>query len=121
MDGVWLYFVNKNFKKTGLNNFIDIKKNLLGAKIERLSKGRILYGPYSETKIINSYGWSNIDFAAKYLGTYESHIQKTIIFLSKKFQLNNFIDIGLLALMAVVTIPLVSLSKYFSRNLIFIK
>ena len=94
LDGVWLYFVNKNIKKTGLSNFIDIKKNLLGAKIERLSKSRILYGPYSETKIINSYGWSNIDFAPKYLGTYESHIQEKIIFLSKKFKLNNFIDLG---------------------------
>ena len=94
LDGIWLYFVNKNIKKTGLSNFIDIKKNLLGAKIERLAKSRILYGPYSKTKIINSYGWSNIDFAPKYLGTYESHIQEKIIFLSKKFKLNNFIDLG---------------------------
>ena len=116
LDGVWLYFVNKNIKKTGLNNFIDVKKNLLGAKIERLSKGRILYGPYSETKIINSYGWSNIDFAAKYLGTYESHIQKKIIFLSKKFKLNNFIDLG-----AAEGYHIISLfkKKYFSRGSAF--
>ena len=116
MDGVWLYFVNKNIKKTGLNNFIDVKKNLLGAKIERLSKGRILYGPYSETKIINSYGWSNIDFAAKYLGTYESHIQEKIIFLSKKFKLNNFIDLG-----AAEGYHIISLlkKKYFSRGSAF--
>ena len=33
LDGVWLYFVNKNFKKTGFNNYIDIRKNALGAEI----------------------------------------------------------------------------------------
>ena len=26
LDGVWLYFYNKNIKKTGLSNFIDKKK-----------------------------------------------------------------------------------------------
>ena len=25
-DGVYYYFINKNFKKTGLSNFIDKKK-----------------------------------------------------------------------------------------------
>ena len=53
-DGIWLYFYNKNIRKTGLNNFIDKKKNILGKKIEKLSKSKILYGPYSGTKIINS-------------------------------------------------------------------
>ena len=116
LDGIWLYFVNKNIKKTGLSNFIDIKKNLLGAKIERLANSRILYGPYSETKIINSYGWSNIDFAPKYLGTYESHIQEKIIFLSKKFKLNNFIDLG-----AAEGYHIISLlkKKYFSKGSAF--
>ena len=94
LDGVWFYFINKNIKKTGLSNFIDKKKNILGKKIEKLSKGKILYGPYSGTKIFNSYGWSNIDFAAKYLGTYESQIQKKIIFMSKKLKLKNFVDLG---------------------------
>ena len=83
LDGVWLYFVNKNFKKTGFNNYIDIRKNALGAEIQRLSKNEILYGPYSRVKIINSYGWSNSDVATKYLGTYESHIQEKIIFFLK--------------------------------------
>ena len=32
LDGVWLYFVNKNIKKTGLNNFIDVKKIFLELK-----------------------------------------------------------------------------------------
>jgi len=32
LDGVWLYFVNKNIKKTGLSNFIDIKKICLELK-----------------------------------------------------------------------------------------
>lgn len=94
LDGAWFYYINKNIQKTGLSNFIDKKKNILGKKIEKLCKSKILYGPYSGTKIINSYGWSNIDFAAKYLGTYETQIQKKIIFMSKKFKLKNFVDLG---------------------------
>ena len=46
------------------------------------------------TKIINSFSWSNIDSASKYLGTYESHIQEKIIKLAKKFKLKFFIDLG---------------------------
>mgnify|MGYP006089687475 FL=1 len=116
LDGIWLYFTNKNFKKTGFNNFIDVKKNILGAQIQRLSKNKILYGPYSGTRIINSYGWSNIDFAPKYLGTYESHIQEKIISLSKKFKLNNFIDLG-----AAEGYHIISLLKknYFSKGSAF--
>ena len=81
-----------------------------------MSKSRILYGPYSETKIINSYGWSNIDFAPKYLGTYESHIQEKIIFLSKKYKLNNLIDLG-----AAEGYHIISLlkKKYFSKGSAF--
>jgi hypothetical protein len=116
LDGVWLYFVNKNFKKTGFNNYIDIRKNALGAEIQRLSKNKILYGPYSRVKIINSYGWSNSDVATKYLGTYESHIQEKIIFLSKKYKLNNFIDLG-----AAEGYHIISLLKknYFSKGSAF--
>ena len=116
LDGVWLYFTNKNFKKTGFNNFIDIKKNILGVQMQRLSKNKILYGPYSGTRIINSYGWSNIDFASKYLGTYESHIQEKIISLSKNFKLNNFIDLG-----AAEGYHVISLlkKKYFSKGTAF--
>ena len=94
LDGVWLYFYNKNIKKTGLSNFIDKKKNILGGKIEKLSKNKILYGYYAGTKIINYFEWSKTDLSAKYLGTYESQLQKKIVFLSKKFKLRNFIDLG---------------------------
>ena len=93
-DGIWLYFYNKNIHNTGLNNFIDKKKEFLGKKIVKLSKNKILYGPYAGTKILNSFRWSNTDIAAKYLGTYESQIQKKIILLSKKFKLKNFVDLG---------------------------
>ena len=83
-DGVYLYFVNKNFTKTGLSNFIDKKKNILGKEISKISNNKILYGPYSGTKILSSYGWSNIDFCPKYLGSYEYQVQKKIIDLNKK-------------------------------------
>ncbi len=94
LDGIYYYFLNKNIKKTGLNNFIDKKKNTLGKIISNYSKQKILYGPYKNTKIINSFSWSNIDAASKYLGTYESHIQEKIIELTKKFKLKFFIDLG---------------------------
>jgi len=93
-DGVYLYFVNKNFTNTGLSNFIDKKKNILGKEISKISNNKILYGPYSGTKILNHYGWSNIDFCPKYLGSYESHIQNKIINLSKKKKFDYFIDLG---------------------------
>jgi len=93
-DGIYYYFLNKNIKKSGLNNFIDKKKNTLGKIISNYSKQKILYGPYKNTKIINSFSWSNTDSASKYLGSYESHIQEKIIKLAKKFKLKFFIDLG---------------------------
>ena len=93
-DGVYLYFVNKNFAKTGLSNFIDKKKNILGKEISKISNNKILYGPYSGTKILSSYGWSNIDFCPKYLGSYEYQVQKKIIDLNKKKKFDYFIDLG---------------------------
>ena len=93
-DGLWFYFYNKNIRKTGFNNFIDKKKNIIGKKIERLSKNKILYGSYSGTKITSSFEWSKTDLSAKYLGTYESQVQEKIILLSKKFKLKNLIDLG---------------------------
>ena len=93
-DGVYLYFVNKNFTKTGLSNFIDKKKNILGREISKISNNKILYGPYSGTKILSTYGWSNIDFCPKYLGSYEYQVQKKIIDLNKKKKFDYFIDLG---------------------------
>ena len=93
-DGIYYYFLNKNIKKSGFNNFVDKKKNTLGKIISTYSKQKILYGPYKNTKIINSFSWSNIDSSSKYLGTYESHIQEEIIKLAKKFKLKFFIDLG---------------------------
>lgn len=94
LDGVYYYFINKNFKNTGLNNFIDKKKNHLGIKISNLAKNRILNGPYKDTKILNLGGWSSVDYSSKYLGTYENNVQKKIIYLTKKFKLENFVDLG---------------------------
>lgn len=115
-DGIWFYFINKNIKKTGLKNSIDKRKNSLGKIIEKKSKSKILYGPYSKTKILNFYGWSNTDFASKYLGTYESHIQNKIIYLLKKFKLRNFIDLGAAEGYHIVSL----LNKgYFSKGIAY--
>ena len=115
-DGVYLYFVNKNFKKTGLSNFIDKKKNILGKEISKISNNKILYGPYSGTKILSSYGWSNIDFCPKYLGSYEYQVQKKIIDLNKKKKYDYFIDLG-----AAEGYHIISLlkKKFFKQGLAF--
>ena len=94
LDGVYYYFKNKNFKNYGIWNFIDNKKYKLGKKLAEYSKEKILFGPYSGTKFIFGSGWSNTDFGSKYLGTYERQIQKKIIYLKKKFNLNFFVDCG---------------------------
>ena len=115
-DGVYLYFVNKNFTKTGLSNFIDKKKNILGKEISKISNNKILYGPYSGTKILSSSGWSNIDFCPKYLGSYEYQVQKKIIDLNKKKKFNYFIDLG-----AAEGYHIISLlkKKFFKKGLAF--
>ena len=115
-DGVYLYFVNKNFTKTGLSNFIDKKKNILGKEISKISNNKILYGPYSGTKIFSSYGWSNIDFCPKYLGCYEYQVQKKIIDLNKKKKFDYFIDLG-----AAEGYHIISLlkKKFFKQGLAF--
>ncbi len=115
-DGVYLYFVNKNFTKTGLSNFVDKKKNILGKEISKISNNKILYGPYSGTKILSSYGWSNIDFCPKYLGSYEYQVQKKIIDLNKKKKFDYFIDLG-----AAEGYHIISLlkKKFFKQGLAF--
>ena len=115
-DGVYLYFVNKNFTKTGLSNFIDKKKNILGKEISKISNNKILYGPYSGTKILSTYGWSNIDFCPKYLGSYEYQVQKKIIDLNKKKKFDYFIDLG-----AAEGYHIISLlkKKFFKQGLAF--
>ena len=115
-DGVYLYFVNKNFTKTGLSNFIDKKKNILGKEISKISNNKILYGPYSGTKILSSYGWSNIDFCPKYLGSYEYQVQKKIIDLNKKKKSDYFIGLG-----AAEGYHIISLlkKKFFKQGLAF--
>ena len=93
-DGMYFYFINKNFKDKGIWNFIDKKKYELGKKLAKYSKERVLFGPYAGTKFVFASGWSNTDFGSKYLGTYEKQIQKKIIYLKKKFKLNFFVDCG---------------------------
>ncbi len=93
-DGIYYYFINKNLRNTGIWNFIDKKKFILGKKLSKYSKERILFGPYSGTKFIFSYGWSNVDFPSKYLGIYEKQIQKKIIYLRNKFKIKFFVDCG---------------------------
>ena len=112
-DGIYYYFLNKNIKKSGFNNFIDKKKNTLGEIISNYSKQKILYGPYKNTKIINSFSWSKTDSATKYLGTYESQIQEKIIQLTKKFKLKFFIDLG--AAEGYHLISLIKKKKFLKR------
>ena len=66
----------------------------MGKQISKVTNNKILYGPYAGTKIINSYGWSNVDFSPKYLGSYELQIQNKILDLIKKKKFDCFIDLG---------------------------
>ena len=93
-DGMYFYFINKNFKDKGIWNFIDKKKYELGKKLAKYSKERVLFGPYAGTKFVFASGWSNTDFGSKYLGTYERQIQEKIIYLKKRFNLKFFVDCG---------------------------
>ena len=43
-DGIWFYFINKNFKKTGLSNFIDKKKIYLEKKLKKFLKIEFFMG-----------------------------------------------------------------------------
>ena len=115
-DGIYFYFVNKNFFNTGLSNFIDKKKNTLGKEIIKISKNQILYGPYSGTKLFFSRGWSNVDFSSKYLGTYEYHVQNKIIDLVRKKKFDYFIDLG-----AAEGYHIISLlkKKFFKKGIAF--
>jgi hypothetical protein len=94
LDGIYFYFINKNYKNKGIWNFIDKKKYILGKKLAKQSKEKILFGPYAGTKFVSSYGWSNVDFGPKYLGAYEKQIQKKIIYLRNKFKIKFFVDCG---------------------------
>ena len=115
-DGVLYYFLNKNFKNTGFNNFID-KKIYSWKKISIYAKEKILFGPYAGTKFFK-FTWmvkSRLS-SAKYLGTYESDLQQKLIFLSQKFKLKNIVDLG-----AAEGYHIVSLinKKYFVKGFAF--
>ena len=116
LDGIYLYFINKNFKNTGLSNFLDKKKNILGKQISKVTNNKILYGPYAGTKIINSYGWSNVDFSPKYLGSYELQIQNKILDLTKKKKFDCFIDLGAAAGYHIISLLK---KKFFKKGFAF--
>ena len=115
-DGVYYYFINKNFKKTGFSNFIEKKKNNLSIEISKISKNKIMYGPYSGTKFVSNYEWSKLDISSKLLGIYEEHIQNKIVKISSKKKFDYFIDLG-----AAEGFHIISLIKknYFKKGLAF--
>ena len=52
LDGVWFYFINKNIKKTGLSNFIDKKKNILGKKLKNSLRVKFCMVPIRAQKFL---------------------------------------------------------------------
>ena len=98
-------------------NFIDKKKYKLGKKLSVYSKEKILFGPYSGTKLSFKSGWSNTDFGSKYLGTYERQIQKKIIYLKKKFRLDFFVDCGAAEGFHIISL----LKKKYLKQLLHLK
>ena len=73
-DGVYYYFINKNIKKTGLNNLLIKKRDLL-LKISKTNQ-EIYSGPYKGVKLLNLFSSYNVDLISTSLGTYELEVQK---------------------------------------------
>lgn len=94
LDGVYYYFINKNVKKTGLNNFIDKTRRDLLLKVSKKTNQEIYSGPYKGVKLLNLFSSYNVDIISASLGTYELEVQKKIIDLSNNFNLKTFVDLG---------------------------
>lgn len=94
LDGSYYYFINKNFKKKGLNNFFDKKRRDFVNQLSKITNQRIYSGPYKNVKILNINQVYDVDLVSILLGTYELQIQNKIIELSKKYNLKYFIDLG---------------------------
>ncbi len=116
LDGVYYYFINKNIKNTGLNNFIDKKRRDLVLQISKKTNQEIYSGPYKGVKLLNLFSSYNVDLVSTSLGTYELEVQKKIIDLSKNFNLKTFVDLG-----AGEGFHIVSLlkKKFFQRGLAY--
>jgi len=91
-------FVNTFFGKIGIkyrleNHFTKIIR-YYSNEIEKISKNKIIYGNYKETKILINKSWNSFDLPAKYLGTYELEIQNLIISSQKKNKKKYFVNLG---------------------------
>ena len=94
IDGL-VYAILKNLKlNTKFISIIDKKKYYLEKKIIQITNKSVLKGIYKSTKLTCESHWGGFDTSSKLLGFYEKQVQKKILELKNKFQLEYFINFG---------------------------
>ena len=94
IDGL-LYAILKNLKiNTMYVSIIEKKKFYIGKKIINLTNKEVINGVYKSTKLTCKTHWGGFEISAKLVGFYEQQVQEKIIFLKKKFNLENLINFG---------------------------
>ncbi len=77
-----------------LTKINSITKYIIGKKISKISKKKVVSGIYKNTYVSSDSRWGKTDYANKLLGLYEFQIQQKIFQIKKKFNLYNIINFG---------------------------
>ena len=91
------YFLKKVGYKTKYSSFIHKKKSYLDNIIFKLNNGVIKNGIYKSLKLSKEQHWNvgnDTDLSSKLLGFYEEQVQKKIVELKKKYNLNYLVNFG---------------------------
>lgn len=86
--------IYKFLKKKYFLTPLEHHKYYLTNKIIEISKSKVMYGHYKNTRLVTRSHWNYFDFAPKFLGFYEEQIQNLIVDVKKKNNLKTFINIG---------------------------
>ena len=93
LDGLFYSILRNLGFKCRYHNFIDKRLHILTKKIEKISNGVVMWGPYKGTKLLNSSHWF-VDTPNRLIGLYEYEVQKKLIELVKKHEFEYFINFG---------------------------
>ena len=92
----------KNFKNDGLNGFFyrlikklySRSKYNLDQKILKITNNQIISGLYKDTYLVGKNNWGVHDFSSKLLGVYEEQVQKKILDIKERYNLEYLINFG---------------------------
>ena len=94
IDGL-LYAILKNLKiNTRFVSILEKKKYYIEKRIIDLTNKEVINGVYKSTKLTCKTHWKGFDVSSKLIGFYEQQVQEKIIYLKKKFNLENLINFG---------------------------